>query len=154
MPEPVEPTIAVVLPGSADEGDVIENRSLGARVAERDVGELDPADGGNAGAGCRGHGHARLGGEHLAMRSAQTTARGIIMTMKTPIMTEVRIWSRYWRNAVSEPIWISPASTRWPPNQSTAAVARCRIIMMTGNMRTKMLPTLIDTTVMASFARW
>ena len=36
------------------------------------------------------------------MRSAQTIARGIIIAMKTPIITAMRIWSRYCRNAVSD----------------------------------------------------
>ena len=75
------------------------------------------------------------------MRSAQTTARGIIMAMKMPIMTAMRICSRYCRKAVSEPICISPASTRWPPNHSTAAVAMCRIMLISGNISTKRLPT-------------
>ena len=51
-------------------------------------------------------------GTVLRHRSAQTTARGIIMTMNTPIITAMRICSRYCKKAVSEPISTSRASTR------------------------------------------
>ena len=82
------------------------------------------------------------------MRPAETTARGSIIIMKVPIMTAMRICSRYCMNAVREPTSTSPASTRWPPNHSTAAVARCRIIVITGPSSTKSRP--ISTEVRAS----
>ena len=43
LPLPVLPTIAVVWPGSGTERDRVEDRVLGARVAELDVVELDDA---------------------------------------------------------------------------------------------------------------
>ena len=67
-------------------------------------------------------------------------ARGSIMSMNTPIMTAMRICIRYCMNAVSEPTSTRPWSTRWPPNQRTAAVARLRMSMMTGNIVTKTRP--------------
>ncbi|CAH0327368.1 hypothetical protein SRABI128_06034 [Microbacterium sp. Bi128] len=69
------------------------------------------------------------------------------MAMKVPIMTAMRICRRYWRKAVSEPICISPASTRWPPNQSTAAVEMCRIMPMAGNISTNREPIFSETSV-------
>jgi hypothetical protein len=79
-------------------------------------------------------------------------ARGTIITMKVPIITAVRICRRYCRNAVSEPTWICPAPTRWPPNHSTAAVARCRIMVMTGNISTNREPMRTDTSVSSRLA--
>ena len=86
------------------------------------------------------------------MRSAQTEARGIIMAMKVPIMTAMRICSRYCRKAVREPTCISPASTRWPPNQSTAAVEMCRIMPMAGNISTNKEPIFSETSVRSLLA--
>ena len=40
------------------------------------------------------------------IRSAQTAARGTIISMKVAIMTAIRICIRYCRNAVSAPTWI------------------------------------------------
>ena len=39
-----------------------------------------------------------------ATRSAQMAARGTIIAMNVAIMTDIRICTRYWRNAVSAPI--------------------------------------------------
>ena len=86
------------------------------------------------------------------MRSAQTEARGIIMAMNVPIMTAMRICSRYCRNAVRAPTCISPESTRWPPNHSTAAVERCRIMPMAGNIRTNSEPIFSETSVSSLLA--
>jgi hypothetical protein len=46
------------------------------------------------------------------MRRAEMIARGNIMNMKVPIMTAIRICSRYCMKAVSAPTSTSPASTR------------------------------------------
>ncbi|WIM71775.1 hypothetical protein QP028_08905 [Corynebacterium suedekumii] len=51
-----------------------------------------------------------------SIRRAQMMARGSIIAMNVPIITATRICSRYCRNAVNEPTWTRPASTRWPPN--------------------------------------
>ena len=86
------------------------------------------------------------------MRSAQTEARGIIMAMNVPIMTAIRICSRYCRKAVRAPTCMSPESTRWPPNQSTAAVERCRIMPMAGNISTNRAPIFRETSVRSLLA--
>ena len=87
------------------------------------------------------------------MRSAHTMARGTIMNMKVAIMTDIRICSMYCRKAVSAPTWISPWSTRCPPNHSTAAVARCMIMLTTGNIRTNSAPMRSEISVRSWFAR-
>ena len=55
-------------------------------------------------------------------------------------------------NAVSEPTSTRPSSTRWPPNHSTAAVARLRMSMMTGNMVTNTRPMFRLSLVICWFA--
>ena len=86
------------------------------------------------------------------MRRAQIMARGSIIAMKVPIMTAARIWSRYCRNAVSEPTLTKPSSTRWPPNHRTAPVATLRITVMSGNITTKSRPMFKDRRVIFLFS--
>ena len=91
------------------------------------------------------------------MRSALTMARGTIIIMNTPIIRAMRICSRYCVNAVICPTSSSPSSTRWPPNHSTAAVARCRIIMIRGNISTNSCPMRREIPESSSFTpakRW
>ena len=86
------------------------------------------------------------------MRRAQITARGSIMNMKVPIITAIRICSRYCMNAVREPTCTSSWSTRCPPNQRTAAVARCRIMVMIGPISTNSRPIRTEVSVRAALA--
>ena len=86
------------------------------------------------------------------IRSAHTTARGTIMNMNVAIMTAMRICSMYCRKAVSAPTWMWPWSTRWPPNHSTAAVARCMTMLITGNISTNSAPMRREMSVRSWFA--
>src|SRR5699024_3967808 len=151
FPEPVEPMIAVVVPGRA-----VKFRSSRTGTSAPGYPKVTLRDSSSP---RRGISSTPAGililvreSSTSAMRSAQTTGRGIIIIMNTPIITATRICRRYCRKAVSEPTSICPASTRWPPNQSTAAVARWRTIMIAGNMRTKRLPTLTEVSVRALLA--
>ena len=153
FPDPVAPTIATVRPGSAVKQ---MSSSTGAsapgywKVTSRNS-SLPRARGAAAGrcGGCM----AGWVSSTSVMRSALTTARGTIMNMNVAIMTAIRIWSMYCRNAVRAPTSICPWSTRWPPNHSTAAVARCMTMLITGNISTNSAPILREMSVMSWLAR-
>ena len=69
------------------------------------------------------------------MRSADTAARGTRTNMITAIITAIRIWATYWRNAMRLPIGISPLSTRRLPNHRIATDDRLKMSMRIGISR-------------------
>ncbi len=74
------------------------------------------------------------------MRSAATAARGIIIDIIVAIITAMRIWMRYWRNAVSEPICVVPASMPAAPNHRTATDVTFMMSMTIGKTSAKSRP--------------
>ena len=86
------------------------------------------------------------------IRSAQTAARGTIISMKVAIMTAIRICIRYCRNAVSAPIWIAPASTRCAPNQSTATLETFSTSMTIGKISASSRPVRSAVAVRSALA--
>ena len=139
LPEPVEPIIAVVSPGLAWKEMPSSTGSsapgyvkvTSSKVTVLFVGAAALAGGSISDGSCF---------NTSVIRVAHTRARGSIIAMNAPIITAARICRRYCKNAVNDPTCTSPASTRWPPNQRTAAVARFRISMITGNIITNKLP--------------
>ena len=86
------------------------------------------------------------------MRSADAAARGTITNIIVAIITDIRIWMMYARKAVRLPIGISPASTRWPPNQITATPDRFMISMRLGIIRANSRLTFSAVDVRSAFA--
>ena len=95
LPAPVEPTIAVVVPGSRAQRHLAQHRRLGARVGEGDAAQLDRD---RAGRDDDRVGRAACTEDSVSstswMRPAETVARGIIIAMKVAIITDMRIWMR------------------------------------------------------------
>ena len=135
LPLPVLPTIAVVSPGRAWNEIVVQDRLLGAGVAELDVAELDQRRGRAAiGQGDRLVGIAMAGSVSRTswIRPAETVARGIEDEHEHRGQDREQDLGRYWRNAVRSPICSSPRSTRIAPNQITATVERLKIAVIVG----------------------
>ena len=152
LPEPVEPMIAVVVPGATAK---LTSSSTGASAPGYWKVTWRSSTAPSRRAGVTGRtGSASVGtvSRTSPMRRAEITARGSIIIMKVPIITAMRICSRYCMNAVSAPTCTSPASTRSPPNHRTAAVARWRIIVMTGPSSTNSRPIRTDVSVRAALA--
>ena len=106
LPAPVEPMIAVVRPGSARNEMSCSTGALAPgywNPAPRNSSSPRPVTSvtGSA-AGTTDESVSSTS----SMRSAQTAARGTIISMKVAIMTAIRICMRYCRNAVSAPTWI------------------------------------------------
>ena len=59
------------------------------------------------------------------------------MTRAMAIISDMRIWRMYWRNAVMLPIGIWPLSTRWPPNHRIATVVKFITASTAGKAMTK-----------------
>ena len=95
LPAPVDPTIAVVVPGSQRDAHLAQHGRLGAGVGEGDPAQLDGDRAGGdraaaAPAACTLDSVSRTSW----MRPAETVARGIIIAMKVAIITDMRIWMR------------------------------------------------------------
>ena len=56
-------------------------------------------------------------------------------------------------NAVSEPTCMAPSAIRYPPNHSTATIARLKTSITVGNMAAIHLPVYTATLVRSSLAR-
>ncbi|GMA89382.1 hypothetical protein GCM10025868_46320 [Angustibacter aerolatus] len=82
-----------------------------------------------------------------SMRSAQTAARGTITSTNVAIITDIRICSRYDRNAVSAPTCICPSAMRCPPNHSTATLDTLSTSITIGNISAVSRPTAVAVSV-------
>ncbi len=85
-------------------------------------------------------------------RAAHTAARGHITATNVAIITAVRIWMRYVRNAIIVPICVSPASIRLAPIHTAATLERFSTSITLGNSSACSRPARNDVSVRLSLA--
>ena len=94
LPLPVPPMTAVVSPGRATRSTAAQHGCLGARIAEVDIAQLQGPVSSTVVTGLAGGTTLDSVSSTSSIRSAQTSARGIMTNMKVAIMTAIRICIR------------------------------------------------------------
>ncbi len=103
MPAPVDPIIAVVCPGRAVKEMLLSTWLSAPSYPKETLLNATVPSTGVVPESVSGSTIDGVVPRTSPIRSAQTIARGIIMAINVPIMTAMRICSRYWRNAVRAP---------------------------------------------------